>query len=86
MAAGQYAAGEEDTVDYGRFYQQNVAFREYVDRYCRDYGHTVEESLGHALVQEVAGYYRQKEPEKEEGITKNAGKAFTGDLGNGIPV
>ncbi len=73
-------------MDYGQFYQHDAAFREYVDRYCGDYGCAVEEALGHALVQEVARYYRQKEPGKGEEIAKNDGKAFTGDLGNGIPV
>lgn len=38
-------------------YQEDKNFREYVDRYCKAYNRTVEETLNHALIQEVARYY-----------------------------
>ncbi len=39
-------------------YQGSMDFRRYVDRYCHDYGCTVDEALGHALVREVSKAYR----------------------------
>lgn len=40
-------------------YQFNKKFREYVDKYCRTYGYTVEEALKHQLVKQVYLYYTE---------------------------
>lgn len=65
-------------------YRQSQEFRAYVDKYCNSYGFTVQEALGHALVLEVAEYYRRKEAEKEAKV--DVRKITAGDLGNGLPV
>ena len=43
------------------FYDRNADFKMYVDRYCNQYGLTVEEALEHELVKQVAAQYREKE-------------------------
>ena len=43
------------------FYNHNADFKMYVDRYCNQYGLTVEEALEHELVKQVAAQYREKE-------------------------
>lgn len=43
------------------FYNHNEDFKMYVDRYCNQYGLTVEEALEHELVKQVAAQYREKE-------------------------
>lgn len=65
-------------------YRQSQEFREYVDKYCNSYGFNVQDTLGHAIVREVAGYYWRKEVEKE--AKADVRKVTAGDLGNGIPV
>ena len=49
------------------FYESNSDFREYVDRYSRNYYKgeciPVDEALQHAQVREAAKYYREKEIE-----------------------
>lgn len=36
------------------FYDRNADFKRYVDRYCNQYGLTVEEAMEHELVKQVA--------------------------------
>ena len=48
-------------------YAKNRDFREYVTRYCKTYGVSVEEALEHALVKEVG---KQKESEVKD-VTEN---------------
>ena len=67
-------------------YEMSAEFRAYVDKYCSDYGYTVDEALGHALICEVAKYYWEQEEEKEKGGAARLGKKYTGDLGNGLPA
>ena len=43
------------------FYDRNADFKMYVDRYCNQYGLTVDEALEHELVKQVAAQYREKE-------------------------
>lgn len=42
-------------------YRTNKDFKEYVDRYCRDYGLCVAEALKHRLVIEYAEYLRERD-------------------------
>lgn len=44
-------------MDYANEYRFNKAFREYVDKYCKTYGVSVEEALEHELVKNVCSYY-----------------------------
>ena len=50
------------------FYESNKDFRDYVDRYCKNYVEgrsiTVEEALEHEQVRLVAVYYREVEEEQ----------------------
>ena len=41
-------------------YRINTDFREYVDRYCKTYGITVDEALTHELVRQVGLMYMVK--------------------------
>lgn len=41
-------------------YNNNADFKRYVDRYCKQYGLTVDEALEHELVKQVAEQYREK--------------------------
>lgn len=34
-------------------YEYNARFREYVDKYCKKHGISVEEALGHEIVRQV---------------------------------
>ena len=43
------------------FYERNADFKMYVDRYCKQYGLTVDEDLDHEIVKQVAAQYREKE-------------------------
>ena len=43
------------------FYNHNEDFKRYVDRYCKQYGLTVDEALEHEIVKSVAEQYREKE-------------------------
>ena len=43
------------------FYDRNADFKRYVDRYCKQYGLTVDEALEHEIVKSVAEQYREKE-------------------------
>ena len=43
------------------FYNRNADFKRYVDRYCKQYGLTVDEALEHEIVKSVAEQYREKE-------------------------
>ena len=43
------------------FYNRNADFKRYVDRYCNQYGLTVDEALEHEIVKHVAAQYREKE-------------------------
>ena len=43
------------------FYNHNEDFKMYVDRYCNQYGLTVDEALEHEIVKSVAAQYREKE-------------------------
>ena len=43
------------------FYNHNEDFKRYVDRYCNQYGLTVDEALEHEIVKQVAAQYREKE-------------------------
>ena len=40
-------------------YKYNQRFRDYVDKYCKDYGYTVEEALTHALIKQAYLYYTE---------------------------
>ena len=42
-------------------YNHNEDFKMYVDRYCNQYGLTVDEALEHEIVKQVAAQYREKE-------------------------
>ena len=48
------------------FYDRNEDFKMYVDRYCNQYGLTVDEALEHELVKQVAAQYREKEEARVE--------------------
>ena len=48
------------------FYNRNADFKRYVDCYCKQYGLTVDEALGHELVKSVAAQYREKEEARVE--------------------
>lgn len=48
------------------FYNRNTDFKRYVDRYCNQYGLTVDEALEHEIVKSVAAQYREKEETKVE--------------------
>lgn len=48
------------------FYNGNDDFRRYLDRYCKQYGLTVEEALEHEIVKQVAAQYREKEEARVE--------------------
>ena len=48
------------------FYNHNEDFKMYVDRYCNQYGLTVEEALEHELVKQVVAQYREKEEARVE--------------------
>lgn len=69
-----------------RLYGMSADFRAYVDRYCSDYGYTVEEALGHALIYEAAKYYWEKDSKEGVKINHDTKRAYTGDLGNGVPA
>lgn len=43
------------------FYNSNADFKRYVDRYCKQYGLTVDDAMEHELVKQVAAQYREKE-------------------------
>ena len=43
------------------FYERNADFKTYVDRYCNQYGLTVDEALEHEIVKSVAAQYMEKE-------------------------
>lgn len=51
------------------FYDTNKDFRDYVDRYCKNYSEgksiTVEEALEHEQVRLVAEQYREEEESKD---------------------
>lgn len=47
------------------YYENNLDFRAYVDRYARTYGVSVEEALEHELVKEVYRYYKNMEAEHD---------------------
>ena len=42
------------------FYNHNEDFKMYVDRYCKQYGLTVDEALEHETVKQVAEQEREK--------------------------
>ena len=46
------------------FYDRNADFKMYVDRYCKQYGLTVDEALEHEIVKRVAAQYMEKEEAK----------------------
>ena len=48
------------------FYDRNADFKMYVDRYCKQYGLTVDEALEHEIVKNVAAQYREKEDARVE--------------------
>ena len=48
------------------FYNRNEDFKMYVDRYCNQYGLTVDEALEHEVVKRVAAQYREKEETRVE--------------------
>ena len=48
------------------FYNHNEDFKMYVDRYCKQYGLTVDEALEHEIVKNVAAQYREKEEARVE--------------------
>lgn len=35
------------------FYNNNSDFKRYVDKYCKQYGYTVEEALQHEIIRQV---------------------------------
>lgn len=40
-------------------YMYNSRFRDYVDKYCKTYGYTVDEALTHELIRQVYLYYTE---------------------------
>ena len=46
------------------FYYRNADFKTYVDRYCKQYGLTVDEALEHEIVKSVAEQYKESEDKK----------------------
>lgn len=44
-------------------YMNNSRFRDYVDKYCKTYGYTVDEALTHELVRQVYLYYTEVQTE-----------------------
>ena len=48
------------------FYDRNADFKTYVDRYCKQYGLTVDEALEHEIVKQVAAQYREEEEVRVE--------------------
>ena len=47
-------------MDYKELYETNEDFRRYVDRHCRCYGLTVDESLQHVVVHQYAEYLKEE--------------------------
>lgn len=45
------------------FYSSNDDFKDYVDKYCKQYGLTKEEAFNQELVIQVYLYYKKKEAE-----------------------
>lgn len=43
------------------FYNSNPDFKDYIDKYCKQYKCTVEEALEHKLVKGVYEQYREKQ-------------------------
>ena len=41
------------------FYDRNADFKMYVDRYCNQYGLSVDEALEHEIVRQVYLYYTE---------------------------
>ena len=41
------------------FYNHNEDFKRYVDRYCNQYGLSVDEALEHEIVRQVYLYYTE---------------------------
>ena len=48
------------------FYNHNEDFKMYVDRYCNQYGLTVDEDLEHEIVKQAAAQYSEKEEARVE--------------------
>jgi hypothetical protein len=46
------------------FYNTNLDFRQYVEKYCVEHKCTVEEALTHAMVKSAENYYK-------EGVSNN---------------
>ena len=46
------------------FYNHNEDFKMYVDRYCKQYGLTVDEALEHEIVKNVEAQYKESEDKK----------------------
>lgn len=41
------------------YYNNNADFKRYVDKYCIQYGYTVDEALEHELVRQVYLHYKE---------------------------
>lgn len=44
-------------MDIGQYYIENAGFKDYVDRYCKKHGVSLEEAFTHRLVADVFDYY-----------------------------
>ena len=42
------------------FYDNNKDFKDYVDKYCKQYGITVKEALTHEIVRQVYLFYSKE--------------------------
>ena len=42
------------------FYDKDADFRDFVNSYCKKHKISIEEALQHAIVQEVANYYKNR--------------------------
>ena len=62
LIGGSGGTGEEKDGDKGMLHNEymfNQRFREYVDKYCKTYGYTVDEALSHELIRQVCLYYTE---------------------------
>lgn len=55
------------------FYENNEAFRNYVDRYCVKHEVSTEEALTHSTVRNAYEYYLEADRKKATTITVKAG-------------
>ena len=69
-------------MDYKKLYEQNEAFRAFVDRTCKGYGLTVDEALEKHTVKDVGDYYI--DPLYQTGVVCETINVGCGGTNNGV--